>query len=91
MHFNSTANTIIAQAPPWQIKLQVKLHLVVVSLFWETNKKKYTHRVQSLQLNQQRFSSWMKMEVMGKLTSSVHSDECCKMAGLFQLKTEVLP
>lgn len=39
MHFNSTANTIIAQAPPWQIKLQVKLHLVVVSIFWETNKK----------------------------------------------------
>lgn len=39
MHFNSTANTIIAQAPPWQIKLHVKLHLAVVFLFWEINKK----------------------------------------------------
>ena len=39
MHFNSTANTIIAQAPPRQIKLHIKLHLTVVFLFWEINKK----------------------------------------------------
>lgn len=43
MHFNSTANTIIAQTPPRQIKLHVKMHLAVVFLFWETNKKIHTY------------------------------------------------